>query len=732
MTAGRLAADKPGATTNTVLYKCPPTLSGSTVLNVCNQSGSGVTYRAALRDYDQVLHLDGLNTSTYKFAKGNPITAYKIQLQPGFQYSEAIPGTEFTTTNNATAKILDVFKPTSDVNLYTIVKEISQTDLGADSLAGTFTGGETLTGSTSSFTAIFRGIVGTTQTWLQYTDAASNATSVSISRNTGLADGMYINIGTAASADTEIATINAGGINTSTNELTITRGALGTTAVAIKAGTAVNAWSESATTTTIDEGGTYVAGDGTLTVVDSTGFITGGIIKIDNELLAITDVAGNDLTVERGRYGTADVDHNNGVGVTLLTDNGLYLLNYFTEGETITGAQSNASASLNFSVSSAATIVTKYLTTSTGPSATDHLYSQIQQIQIDRTYKWDLSDASCNNYPLKFSADDAEGTNGSGTEYTAGVSKVGTAGTAGAYTSLEVTENTATSLFAYADGSPAGTTTGIGFQANTDTTPSYEEIYIYDVSGETIVQGDTFTINQITQTVQANGVTPGAFGYVQSYDADQCHLKVSLGVGSTAFAANDAFYDSPTLNNGTRTMTTVRTGKALTLNNIGGADASRSAGTYASISPNATGGSGDLTTSKFTVVVDGSGAATITVIDGGFGHAVSDTLTINDAQLGGGGGAALTFDVASISTGVNTDQTGIYDGEDYLFYGKALSANTTDKNTSIIVGPGQNLLVYSSAADISYSVNGFETQSDDFPVVNMTKVSSSAGGGGAA
>ena len=310
--------------------------------------------------------------------------------------------------------------------------------------------------------------------------------------------------------------------------------------------------------------------------------------------------------------------------------------------------------------------------------------------------------------------------------------RVGTAGTAGAYTSLEVTENTATSLFAYADGSPAGTTTGIGFQANTDTTPSYEEIYIYDVSGETIVQGDTFTINQITQTVQANGVTPGAFGYVQSYDADQCHLKVSLGVGSTAFAANDAFYDSPTLNNGTRTMTTVRTGKALTLNNIGGADASRSAGTYASISPNATGGSGDLTTSKFTVVVDGSGAATITVIDGGFGHAVSDTLTINDAQLGGGGGAALTFDVASISTGVNTDQTGIYDGEDYLFYGKALSANTTDKNTSIIVGPGQNLLVYSSAADISYSVNGFETQSDDFPVVNMTKVSSSAGGGGAA
>ena len=94
--------------------------------------------------------------------------------------------------------------------------------------------------------------------------------------------------------------------------------------------------------------------------------------------------------------------------------------------------------------------------------------------------------------------------------------------------------------------------------------------------------------------------------------------------------------------------------------------------------------------------------------------------------MGGGGGANLTFDVATISTGIHTDQTGIFDAEDYLFYDKALAANTTDKNTSIVVGPGQNLLVYSSAGDLSYVVNGFETASDDFPVVNMTKIA--AGG----
>jgi len=40
------------------------------------------------------------------------------------------------------------------------------------------------------------------------------------------------------------------------------------------------------------------------------------------------------------------------------------------------------------------------------------------------------------------------------------------------------------------------------------------------------------------------------------------------------------------------------------------------------------------------------------------------------------------------------------------------------------VGPGQNLLVYSSAGDISYVLNGFETTSEDYEVVNMTKIQS--------
>ena len=159
------------------------------------------------------------------------------------------------------------------------------------------------------------------------------------------------------------------------------------------------------------------------------------------------------------------------------------------------------------------------------------------------------------------------------------------------------------------------------------------------------------------------------------------------------------------------------------------ADGSRAAGTYTISAPSGTTGSG--TGDTYSIVVDGSGAATVTVIDGGEGHAAADTITVNDSLLGSGGGAALTFNVATVSTGVNTDQAAIYNDEDYVFYGKSVAANTTDKNSAIIVGPGQNLTVYSSAGDLSYVVTGFESPSDDFTVVNMTKVASEGGGGAA-
>ena len=264
---------------------------------------------------------------------------------------------------------------------------------------------------------------------------------------------MYLTgVGTnlATLQDGEVMSINSSGINTTTNVLQISRGQLGSTAAAIPAGSQINAWSASATVSTIAEGATYVAGDNVLTVANSTGFTSGSIIIVDNELMQISEVNGNDLSVVRGRYGTTDVDHNDGVNVTLLTDNGIYLLNYFSEGETVTGSQSNATVALNFNTAQGATIDTKYVISTTSVGATDHIIQTINTYNLNRTYKYNLEDSTCTNYPLKFSGDDPEGTNGSGTEYTAGVSKVGTAGSSGAYTSIDITADTQANLNVYA------------------------------------------------------------------------------------------------------------------------------------------------------------------------------------------------------------------------------------------------------------------------------------------
>jgi hypothetical protein len=79
---------------------------------------------------------------------------------------------------------------------------------------------------------------------------------------------------------------------------------------------------------------------------------------------------------------------------------------------------------------------------------------------------------------------------------------------------------------------------------------------------------------------------------------------------------------------------------------ISSADVNRTAGTYSNVA--FTGGSG--TGASFNVTIDGSGAASITIVKGGKGYAVDDTITIADTELGSGGAVALTFDVAVIAT----------------------------------------------------------------------------------
>ena len=83
-----------------------------------------------------------------------------------------------------------------------------------------------------------------------------------------------------------------------------------------------------------------------------------------------------------------------------------------------------------------------------------------------------------------------------------------------------------------------------------------------------------------------------------------------------------------------------------TIDNIGSAHALRTAGTY-NISSFTTNGRG--TGATFTVTVDSSGAASVSVIGKGNNYVADEVITIADAQLGGGGAVELTFQVATAS-----------------------------------------------------------------------------------
>ena len=89
-------------------------------------------------------------------------------------------------------------------------------------------------------------------------------------------------------------------------------------------------------------------------------------------------------------------------------------------------------------------------------------------------------------------------------------------------------------------------------------------------------------------------------------------------------------------------------GQIRTVTNIGAADASRSAGTYTIGASDYSTGSALGSGAEFSITVDGTGAATITVLESGSRWANADTITVADAQLGSGGGAALTFDVDTV------------------------------------------------------------------------------------
>ena len=92
-------------------------------------------------------------------------------------------------------------------------------------------------------------------------------------------------------------------------------------------------------------------------------------------------------------------------------------------------------------------------------------------------------------------------------------------------------------------------------------------------------------------------------------------------------------------------------GAVATFSHNGGADGSRTAGTYTVT--NAAGGNSG-TGADFTVVVAANGTPTVTLVSGGTGYVDNETIAIADSSLGGGGGAAVTVTVTAAATAAAT------------------------------------------------------------------------------
>ena len=94
---------------------------------------------------------------------------------------------------------------------------------------------------------------------------------------------------------------------------------------------------------------------------------------------------------------------------------------------------------------------------------------------------------------------------------------------------------------------------------------------------------------------------------------------------------------------------TVASGRITAIDTVGAADSDRTEGTYV-LDPSmySTASSGDG--ARFSIAVASNGAATVTVLNPGSGFADNEVVTVADAQLGGGGAAALTFAVNGIES----------------------------------------------------------------------------------
>jgi hypothetical protein len=676
MTAGKLAAAKPAASTNTILYRSKIGSSASTVLNVTNQGASGATYRVALRDYDQTLTLD---SSSYKFRKGNVVSSYILNVSPGVQNASLTPGALVNlASGKGSFRYMDVFVDDAVVYIPTKVDTIGSFNISATPTGGTFTPGNTITAQYGTVTTtIYSFITNTLQLITSLANVTSGQTSVRLASLSQVQATDYIAApsvvaGGGTPGTTVYELILLGTITTGTRTAAITRAQLGTTGAEHYSGSSCYVIRPTATTTTLSAAITDTAAT-SITLTSTTGMVIGNYLRIGNEILNIAGISGTTVTVTRGSFSTTAATALNGATVTYLTDNGRVILNFYDNGETITSGGTTATVSYSVVTQNPFNPGTKFVYDTNNDGIFENLTGY--QLNIGRTYRFTQTHASNTAHTLRFQQA------GASSEYTTGVTISGTAGNSGAYSEIVINALTPSSLTTY-----DSTTSGFGMTLSVNSNPYYDKIYVYDVEGD-VIAAESFSTSTGSNDILS--VYAGPYGYVHDYTSTA--LKVSLGLNSSTFV------DYTTSITGSSGSFTITVGSAANL----------IIGQYVS-------GTGIATNAR----ISGISGTTISLNIANSG-AVSGTGTFRHALYDSPRQTGTTRLVSKVSG--YTGSIAVND-EDYIFYDKALASKSTDKNSSIVVGPGQSIVVQSSALDISYHLNGFEDTSNDYTIYNYNRV----------
>ena len=146
--------------------------------------------------------------------------------------------------------------------------------------------------------------------------------------------------------------------------------------------------------------------------------------------------------------------------------------------------------------------VTVVSTGSGNKYAIDGVQQDTLYLAENGTYKFDQSDSSNGNHPLRFSTT-SDGTHNEGSEYTTGVTTNGTPGSSGAYTQIVVATDAPT-LYYY-----CRVHSGMGGTANTPTSNTW---------GALNWNVNSWGSNEITQSLTSPGAITSSVGEVEAFN----------------------------------------------------------------------------------------------------------------------------------------------------------------------------------------------------------------------